>query len=234
MKILDVNIIIFFFLLSMLEIQILGNHNKNIKAVKLTETYSLSSNSEKGVDWGNGSLDTSETSIYYHGNKTLYHVDYKYKYFSNGKENLDVSTKGSYNFVYTQGNKKGLLFDQNRGWDKLPVNADSMLKTLWCFNINIYPTIANNTMISYKKDDTLGLAKEVYKLRAKQDSTMYFYIELLYTQKLNWVAYSFSKELDSINKAKLIEGKILLSYIDTTMGKNKPDTIRFNYKMEAL
>lgn len=71
------------------------------------------------------------------------------------------------------------------------------------------PSLIEILSQSTKKDAHNRILSELYELRQKEDTSSVGVCQFKYDQDFNDIRFSLSKELDSINNAKLIEALII-------------------------
>ena len=198
---------IFLFLFPLLFVAIIiaciptGSHD--IKGIKVTENFPVIDSNGKLIRY-----DTFSTRIYKYKNRVLYHGEYNFDSTVNGI--LLKSEKRDYFFVYKKSNLFGLFFDSNKKTYGKKSLVDSVIKKEWCNNLNFYQgyTESKLKLVSNNEKPDPGGVVQTYFFQGIKDSGLTGITYFWFSNKLNHLEYSFSKELDSIYKMKLYKIKI--------------------------
>jgi hypothetical protein len=147
--------------------------------------------------------DTSSVHIYYYKNLILYNLSYHFDSTVNDK--LLLSEKRFHYILYEKGNSYGYDFDEHKTQYKRKISMDSVFKIEWIAVTRLYPLFVTNIaiLLSSNRNKDSGTLHEQYLIKAKDDTTVLAKCSLGFTNKLQHVRYSLSKELDSIKKMKL-------------------------------
>ncbi len=156
--------------------------------------------------------DTFETRIYKYRNQLLIMSSYgfmKGASFKNAdKDNTPLVTEIRHKyFLYSPGEKTGLLFDTTKNIFKKHVDVDSMIGRLQkeILTVRDLERDVNMSLRDSKKNVTNVDLIETYIFTAKKDSAMKGTIFFHFTdpKKFNGSDFSLSKELDSLRQMKL-------------------------------
>lgn len=178
-------------------------------------------------------FDTIFSKVYLLGNRVQMNVEYNQ--INLKTDSLVGFQKREFTFVFTRGNKTGYIYDKFRNWSKVPVDVDSTLSKLWFNNANIYQSIINSKVKVHNiKNENLNFFNEYYTLVPNSDTLAVANVELNYNRELLWFPFSFSKELDSIHKAKLTEIKVELNYLKPAANGEFPEPINLQFKMKEI
>jgi hypothetical protein len=175
----------------------------DITGIKVTENFPILDPKGKLIRY-----DIYHTNIYYYKDLVLYKSDYGFDSVVN-----DITFKQErrdYYFVYRKGNNTGLLFDSNKHIFEKRVLTDSILNKEWCNGLNFYRSYADNliTPISSNEIPDSGIVKKMFSFKGVKDTGLSGIVSFWFSNKLNHIEYSLSKELDSIYKKKLYKIRI--------------------------
>lgn len=203
--------------------------NRDIKGIQITQVFPNMNNQGKVIDY-----DTPSVKIYYYKNYSLYHLSY---HFDSTVANKVISSEDRYHYVvHEKGNAYGYDFDIHKQQYKRKVSMDSILNLEWVFKIQVYPIFANNTAIlnSSQKDDSFGILRESYQLKGKADTSMSGSCYLEFSNKLNDINFSLSKEFDSIKNMKLIKINIVNNPRHFKQADIYIDKVETSYMMQEI
>ncbi len=174
--------------------------------------------------------DTERVDIYYYNDQILYNDFYDWTTVWNGAI-TDREKRQSF-FVYTYGNTYGLLYDKYQLENGKRVLVDSMLKVKWYANFGFVPTSKRELSSHYNPDS--GILKRLYFFQGKLDTTMKGTSILSFTDKLNKIKFSLSKELDTVPGMKLYESRSV-TYGRSFKGYDfKLDTVEQILKLQEI
>ncbi len=194
--------------------------NKEIRGIKITENFPLIDSKGKLT-----SYDTFSTKIYYYEDKVLYHSSYHFDSTVDDKQL--ISEIRYYFFVYKKGDPLGLLFDPYNNIYGKKILVDSALKKEWCNGLDFYHGYADNllTLISSSEMQDSGIINKTFSFKGIKDTGVSGISSYWFTNKLNDIEYSLSKELDSIYKMKVYKIRL----------KNNSRYFKdYNYTLDAI
>jgi hypothetical protein len=175
-----------------------SKNNEAITGIKITENFPTIGTKGKLLGY-----DTFSTRIYYHKNQVLYHSAYHFDSADGGR--LLTSGMRDYFFVYNKDNSFGLFFDSAKNIIGKKLLVDSVIKKEWINNIDIYQGYNTSTLKPLPNNETPkpGTVFKTYAFHSTRDTGLSGVFNYWFSNKLDHVTYSFSKELDSIHKMKL-------------------------------
>ncbi|SKA15330.1 hypothetical protein [Sediminibacterium ginsengisoli] len=127
--------------------------------------------------------------------------------------NDSTSGKTVFYLMHKTGDKTGFKTDGNNSLFTQQVSADSIIAANWFSNENLDQyvifTLSDMQLLSSEKDKETGIVQDVYRARAKKDSTLTGTCTFIYKPAMNTFEATLSKELDSLKQMRLAEVRIV-------------------------
>jgi hypothetical protein len=176
-----------------------GPPNNALRCFKVTQTFPL--RNEFGELKG---YDTFYAFIYTLNEQLLYRTSYQHTFLKTEDNAFvpDYIVRRYSNFVFTEGQPMGALYDTQKNIINRPVRADSMLRDLWLSRLSILngPMAIDtfNTARTWLSGDTT--LYEAYTAKLKRDTSFKAEgsMQLWYTRPLAGSPFSFNRTLDSL------------------------------------
>lgn len=180
------------------------NKKSIIKGVKFTTKHPIFDTS-----WMVKDYDSISHFFYYYEDQVA--CNFSYHFDSTDNLGYSLSEIRHLYFIYTKGKKYGLLIDKNQAEVEKLGNVDSVLKRYWPA-VQVGPALSEQknivSLTNQVNDTRSGILTQEYSLKDKSDTAVKGTLLLKYTTEMMDIEYSFSKNLDSINKKKLFYYKM--------------------------
>lgn len=185
--------------------------NDKIRAIRVYENFPNIDKTGKLLGY-----DTFYTNIYYYRDQVLYNDFYHYGplelYFEKFKNKNAAKPQIAQNFfVLTRGKTYGYFYDRNDTVFDKKVLADSMFKTEW-WNMFQFKKIfleSRVSLLSQKQDVAKGTMEKLYAFRGIADTSFTGEWLLGFSNKMQGIEYSLSKEQDTLAGMKLCKVNVV-------------------------
>ena len=121
-------------------------------------------------------------------------------------------------FIYRKGSNYGFIYDSLNAKDSQKLLVDSFLSDRTFQSMEIFSRFyknSNDSLIETSTDSKNGSLTEKYLTKVKYDESYNDTSYLYYTNELNGIDFSFSKELDSIKNMKLFKIRFIYNLLQT-------------------
>jgi hypothetical protein len=207
-----------------------------IRCFKVTQTFPYRDYLGQVVRY-----DSFYAYIYTYHNQLLYSTSYIHTMHGQ-QDSLPLDDKVTIryrDFVFTQQQPYGALYDDDAGIFNKKVPADSMLKQLWVTGTGIFngPSLVDTVLVSRNwpphGDTTLV---EEYSGKQKRDTTFKIFstLKLWYGKPIKGCPFSFNRQLDSLRGQQVCRVYINNRIEFVMEGKPQVSAFTQNYTLQEI